>query len=701
MNNRINSNDLLSFDFLHDNPDNSRFFKDNVVYNLNDFEEFKINSKLLEKETYENIEQHVKDIMFENFEHENHNIIYNYSNTNDNIIIKNNDKYILVFDNMQCNMKNILNIQMLLSNPTLYIYIPFILCCENININKKNNNDDNDENNGNENITNIQDSYNKLKNKIITNDKIKIIESNFYNEDGNLKEEYILESLLIGFDYKKNKLLNFRDLKSIEKVKILIPDLLDFFKLIFDFNDSQTDSFYKLKNIIKKIKLNDLSKIIKYKKIKKRKNELTKVEVDKFNEITNIMNNIRSIIYSMKEMRDWFYVKEIVKKNYDNTLEDNIIYCTSDSINLFRSILYNISTINLHNNNIKYITRYENINNKKYIIYKQISPSYYYKFNNNQQNYIKKITFNKINELETDIIKKEIIQNGGNTMTYVKLISNNLNRKKYIIKCYNMDYNKLRFELYQIINELEFYFAILIDDDYNSDEHFFEDLKNNNFKDYVVFFDQFYVFINKLIEFAKLYKIDDLKCVDYSCEKLSDNENNYIKQLTDDDSEYYDNLSNYKNKLNKIKSNLVDNINEIKSKIQCSKFYYDPEYKLTNDEYNFTVLLYYVVNSACEVSDRENLGYVLKMLLSEYDWKLFRNAFNIFYDNFFNYPNYIKGKFKFVETFDEDKYDYRTKIVYNEFYPDEYDLKPIEDFERKDIYSKYKLIQQFIKQNNL
>jgi hypothetical protein len=66
-----------------------------------------------------------------------------------------------------------------------------------------------------------------------------------------------------------------------------------------------------------------------------------------------------------------------------------------------------------------------------------------------------------------------------------------------------------------------------------------------------------------------------------------------------------------------------------------------------------------------------------------------------------------KVNYKFVETFDENKYDYKTKIVHNEFYPnefypDEFDLEPIEKFERKDIVSKYDLIIQLVgKQNNL
>ena len=78
----------------------------------------------------------------------------------------------------------------------------------------------------------------------------------------------------------------------------------------------------------------------------------------------------------MKEMRDWFYVKEIVRRINDNTLSNNIIYCTSDSINAFRSILYNISTINIQNNNIKYISIFNDTD--KNIVYKQISPSYFY-----------------------------------------------------------------------------------------------------------------------------------------------------------------------------------------------------------------------------------------------------------------------------------------------------------------------------------
>jgi len=77
---------------------------------------------------------------------------------------------------------------------------------------------------------------------------------------------------------------------------------------------------------------------------------------------------------------------------------------------------------------------------------------------------------------------------------------------------------------------------------------------------------------------------------------------------------------------------------------------------------------------------------------------LIRNALNIFYDDEYGYSDYIKGKYKIVETFDEDKYDYKTKIVHNEFYPDSFDLESVEKFEKKNIVSKYDYFQELIKQ---
>jgi hypothetical protein len=257
-------------------------------------------------------------------------------------------------------------------------------------------------------------------------------------------------------------------------------------------------------------------------------------------------------------------------------------------------------------------------------------------------------------------------------LTQIIANETNLKTKKYILKCSMIDYTKLRFKIYKIYFYLNYYFNTLYDNDNNN--NLYKNLKNNNFIEYIGYCNKFYHTIIQIHELSKLYKLDDLMCIDFNCEKLSNEEISYISSLVDEDFNFDYNLIYYKNNLQKIKSILMDNLDKIKSKILYKKFYFDPEYKLTEDEFNFTILLYYSVSCACEVSDREKLGYILKMLLSEYDWKLFRNAFNLFYDDFNDYPDYIKGKYKFVETFDEDKYDYRTKIVHNEFYPDEFDL---------------------------
>ena len=50
----------------------------------------------------------------------------------------------------------------------------------------------------------------------------------------------IIESLLIGFNYKKNKLLNFRNIKTFSKITNktieLLNDFLDLSTLINNFN---------------------------------------------------------------------------------------------------------------------------------------------------------------------------------------------------------------------------------------------------------------------------------------------------------------------------------------------------------------------------------------------------------------------------------------------------------------------------------
>jgi hypothetical protein len=254
-----------------------------------------------------------------------------------------------------------------------------------------------------------------------------------------------------------------------------------------------------------------------------------------------------------------------------------------------------------------------------------------------------------------------------------------------------MDYNKIRFELYKTLKTLSWHLDVIIDD-----KSIYTDLRKNNLQEIVCFSNEFYTNINLLHKLSTKYKIDDFKCIDFECVELSNEEIIYVNNNSINKSLKAKN--SYVEGVKKINNIFVSKIDKIKKMVLESKFYFDNNYKLSSDEFNFTVLLYYNVWLSCEVTQREKLGYVLKMLLCEYDYKLFRNAFNLFFDIHAGYPDYIKGEFKFVKTFDENKYEYMIKPVHNEFYPDEYKLKPVEDFERRNIFSKYEQIQQLIQE---
>jgi hypothetical protein len=743
MNKLFTSNDLLSFDFIHDNPNNINFFKENPVFNLNDFTTFQINKDLLKPKIHENIEEYVKNIMLNNFEHYNHDIVNKYLTTNNNINFKYNNKYTLIFDNMQCNIKNVLNLKMLLQNPEINIYLPFILCCENISVNIKNNNLD-------KKINNIKNSYNTLKNKLSLHN-INVIECDFFEKNRNkLKDEYIIESLIIGFNYKTNKLLNFRNIDKYEDInentKIILNDFHDIIKLIIT---------------NKKISIN-------YKNIAQNIN----IILNNYNLDNNIsktdFNKIRSLILSMKEMRDWFYIKEIVKRYSDNTI-DEVMYCTADSINLFRAILYNISTVNSHNNHIKYISIHTKINNQKYILYKQISPSYFYLFNNQEHYKIKNNIFSKINNENTFIFQKKITgghikYNNGNNILF------NLNIKKepknkYIIFNINMDYVKLRLELYDTIQDFIVKISKLVEYDCKKTFNKIKNLKKKINTEIIKDINNFYKSLDKFKIFLNKYTINDLERINYNYEynKLTieemeylekefkynqdelnkkntgfyrkninnDNNNDYLNSDdfndNSDNSDNNDNNDNYdeydedeeekniedaetiKKNYFKLQIDLgygefVKNIYEriIKEYHETinkdNNFYINPDYKMTDSEKLFTFIFGEFISFKC-IQDREYTGYILKLILNEKDFGLIRHALFVYYD-IYEYNNYIKGKSKVVKTFDENLYDYIEKRVVNEFYPQEYDDLPVEEFEKKNIISMYddiiKLINDYL-----
>ncbi len=277
--------------------------------------------------------------------------------------------------------------------------------------------------------------------------------------------------------------------------------------------------------------------------------------------------------------------------------------------------------------------------------------------------------------MNTSIIKKEISIKGGSLTQIINNNISNLKNKKYIIKCKLMDYQKLRLELYDSIGTLKYFL-----EDY-AESTSLKDILKKKIEPYILEdINEFYVLIKKSHDLSKKYKINDLKCIDYECVDFSIDEKKYFENDCDE--------SIYKHFFEFMKHRIINDIDEIKNNLSCSKFYFNSDYKLTDEEFNYTLFLYIAVCASCEVNEREKLGYIIKILLNDYEYKLIRNALNIFYDDEYGYSDYIKGKYKIVETFDENKYDYKTKIVHNEFYPDSFDLEPVEKFEKKNIVSK-------------
>jgi hypothetical protein len=186
-----NSNDLLSYDFLHDNSGQLVFFNESYVYNLNNLNnnltdieyinnlnntvKFKINKNIINGKIADNIEQYVKNIMLSEFFSDKNK----YLNVIDDIKFEYDKNYVLIFDNMQCNIKNIINIKTLMNKPNIIIYIPFILCCETISKRCKEGNEINENK-----CTNIKGAYNSIVENIKLYDKnIKIMECDFYEND--------------------------------------------------------------------------------------------------------------------------------------------------------------------------------------------------------------------------------------------------------------------------------------------------------------------------------------------------------------------------------------------------------------------------------------------------------------------------------------------------------------------------------------
>lgn len=622
---------------------------------------------------------------------------------------------------------------MLLGEPTINIYIPFILCCENINVNSKINNDTEDIDDDDEQYNNIDDdvkintvnkSYENLANKL---KNVNVLPIDFYNDNNSLKNEYIEESIKIGFNFVTNKLLRFKNInKSKKTLDIKIFEELEKFiiDVIFVYgNEEHKDFFKKFYYSIKHLKRTNY--ILDKKNIKR-------------------FNHVKSIIFSMKEMRDWFYVKEITNRFREGKIEDDVIYCTADSINLFRAILYNISSINTHNNNIKYFALYDskiNSNNIKsrYIIYKQISPSYFYSYYDHNQMLIKKKIFNDIISLDTNFISK--IKTGGKSNldeSIYKLIThetnsnnikefnkNKINIKTYCIVSNKMNYYKIRLELNLCLMNLIYSIGNIA----CSSKKIFNQIKKNKLSnDNIDCIAKFIYNIDKLKKITNKYEPNVLKCIDLECNNYNNNNYNYNNNNNNNNIDYviynYDNKNKYLSKLEdkylKFEVDVnewefdeilddylhtlhnfnrwnINNLNDKINKFKCDQFYSNHNYIPTQSDLFFSIVFSHCCNMGFDVKNREYFGYVMKQILNTHDYQIIRNALHVYYDDENSYSDVIKGFRKLVTTYDEEEGDYVNKFVFDDRYKEEYKNLPVEEFEIDDIESKSDYIQNLIK----
>ena len=268
----------------------------------------------------------------------------------------------------------------------------------------------------------------------------------------------------------------------------------------------------------------------------------------------------------------------------------------------------------------------------------------------------------------------------------------NIKTKKYSI--YSMDIVNLRFELSSVILHLRLgIFRIIANGD--------DIINHYNEIKYIKLINNFYISMKKLYEFTNKYNYNDLIKINYKEVKDIDKfKNNLTKQEIDFINLYYNGkIERYSKELEFFNYHIIEDyeyrINELKTK----KFYANENYILTEQEQLSSLILTFITEGEIYINDRENFGYVIKTILNEYDYNLIRNVLYVFYDDL-DYNDFIRGKRKMIETFDEDLFCEVTKIVTNPHYMYSNDSRKTEEFEKK-YKSKYNEIQELIKINNL
>jgi hypothetical protein len=276
--------------------------------------------------------------------------------TQDDIRLIDDKNTILVFDNMADENK----ILMCSLKEMKYkrVYIPFILLCENTIT-------DNDKC--------LYDTYVKKKENIekVCDDHFEVINESIYVvkpelnmfENKKLTEFYKKYARYIGYNYESNEMIDYN---FVHKEFLIKNDVLG--KATLTANISIKPQINKFIEFCELIYRDDIEMYNVYFKF----GDINKLTFDKICNTIDFINNVKRLVYSMKEMRDTLYFIEMV---YVLNRGRNAIYITSDEISCMRCVLYGIKMLNYYGS----VFRYGGFRNKenKYCV-KLFNPTYHF-----------------------------------------------------------------------------------------------------------------------------------------------------------------------------------------------------------------------------------------------------------------------------------------------------------------------------------
>lgn len=461
---KIELNDILQFEFLHDNPDDLKIIKNgNLCCNMIERKHIIIDT------SNNNPEEKMKELIFDNINYKDLKIRNSKLDNNITIDDKVNfkDTIILVFDNMQLKSENIKMMKYIFKDKHIKIFIPFIFCAEqllnNINADK---------------IKRIIEHY---KNKFIEYCD-EIIIDNYFTENNELNEFYNKEAENIGFYYDgiDDKLINYNIFSSTNN--LIIKN-----QVINNENTKKKKQLIYQLNIVykflKKFKIGDKrQKIYKNIDMLKTKFELYFIHNNKINEnviitedIYKLFIDIQTFIMSLKESRDTYYLIEI--KNMmikDIYIDSQFFYITTDEISNCRCIIEQISSINIYGDIPRYIIT---LRDNKVML----------KLFNIFQNLIKVTDTNneiyKIIDNARKINSQQIINSSKNLLTKIYhggLYRNMINKKIDFFKL-NLDKDFKYKEAIYIMNE-ESQLKFIKDKNYMEILYYIKKLYSTNFK---------------------------------------------------------------------------------------------------------------------------------------------------------------------------------------------------------------------------